>query len=143
MSYDLSSESGKVFGISSEGYDRALVLALECGWEPQGTSLPSWHVKEYGWMDWSGIYFSNDYQTVSAEDAGNIAVALMRIIDDISDEEIYPVPDIFDDVGEPKTPPPVLDYDACLYNKLVYWSGRKRFLRKFISFLQSGSYETG
>lgn len=61
--------------INWTGWRTAFELALACGWAPEGTLPPP------GLEDgWTGTYFSNDFQEVTATDAAALADALKRAI---------------------------------------------------------------
>jgi hypothetical protein len=66
-------------------WDQTLALARMYGWKPAGTQEPTdWVVEEEGRV-WNGGYISNSGQKVTAEDAGRLADALERGLDDIPD----------------------------------------------------------
>jgi len=84
-----------------------LILAYSFGWKPKGTVFYCWQVnktgekihplyvdenrKDGGWVkdgDWSGTYFTNDWQEITAEDAHNLAKALKRALLIIPDEGV-------------------------------------------------------
>ena len=71
----------RCFRLSAPAWGDALELALLAGWEPAGTELPAN-------PRWSGIYNSNDYQTVTAADARALADALDRIMPDIPHHDV-------------------------------------------------------
>jgi hypothetical protein len=83
-------------------------LATIFGWEPKGTVTQCWVDKETGertplpccdpnntregeWIEddeWSGFYFTNDYQEITADDAKNLAEALERMLEYISSNKL-------------------------------------------------------
>jgi hypothetical protein len=90
VNYNLSSQSTvarEKFG--GEAWAKTLSLALSYGWQPMGTRLHSM-IEGFGFEteDWDGTYLTNDGQTVLAEDALGLAVALERALDDIPDFKI-------------------------------------------------------
>jgi hypothetical protein len=90
MSYHLSSQttvSREKF--SRDAWTKLLSLAISYGWQPMGTLPPS-RIELYGMEpeDWDGVYLTNDGQTVTAEDAWALAVALEKSLDDIPDFNI-------------------------------------------------------
>ena len=90
MSYHLSSQSTIAREkFSGEAWAKVLNLAVSYGWQPMGTRLPSL-VESCGFEmeDWDGTYLTNDGQTVLAEDAVALAVALEKSLDDIPDFDI-------------------------------------------------------
>ena len=117
MGYDLISESGQELRFNYRGYPHIIDLALQYGWEPLGTTMPAWHDEKYGKRDdWPGIYCSNDYQVVSAEDANNMADALGRAQLDLRNKQIT--------------------------NPSDDWTGDEYILTHTIEFLRLGSFET-
>ncbi len=73
MGIGLRGAGGEV-NMSHATWGAILMVAEEFEWEPWGT------VRPMGEEDpsWSGTYLSNDWQTVTEEDAANIAAALER-----------------------------------------------------------------
>ena len=91
MGMDLKNVEGGTerFGIAA--WHSVLELAYEYDWKPTGTEPGAWVDPETGELDkqlspdpdeWSGTYFSNDYQWVTEEDAAGIADALERALKD-------------------------------------------------------------
>ena len=74
-------------GFNWSGWRKILEIAFNHGWKPTGTVND---IDQDGKpiQDWSGTYFSNDYQYVTDEDAKNLAEALERAISEF-DEELY------------------------------------------------------
>jgi hypothetical protein len=67
-----------VHGHGSEGFNHAgwravLELAIEYGWQPEGTAPP-----DDNSGTWSGDYFSNSFQQVTDSDARALGEALLR-----------------------------------------------------------------
>ncbi len=146
MGMDLISYSGAKFICSVEYYWRVLELAEINGWEPEGTTLPKWLLEEYGWQDWDGDYYGNDYQVVNGEDAANLAQAVERGLDDIPDEAVCTLPELKcvqlvvpnGIVMHGATPGAYDDRDI-----ISFLAGDKQRLREFIDFCKAGAYETG
>lgn len=88
MSYELVSQSTLLRRtFSRQFWAKALELAQSYEWKPVGTHPPS-HIDFYELCtEWDGRYFTNDGQTVEAEDARALAAALERSLSDIPDEE--------------------------------------------------------
>lgn len=74
MAYDLI---GLGRSLTSDGWRSVLQTAEQHGWQPMGT-LPPWDWNSETSGEWSGTYFGNDFQRVTAEDATAIADALIR-----------------------------------------------------------------
>jgi hypothetical protein len=87
MSYELVSQPTDLCRtFSRQFWAKALELAQLYGWKPLGTHPPS-HLDFYELLaEWDGRYFTNDGQTVKAEDARALAAALERSLDDIPEE---------------------------------------------------------
>ena len=58
-------------------WEGCLLVAVAFGWEPTGT-VPSDHFPASD--DWDGNYWSNDWQTVTVDDASAFAAALNRAV---------------------------------------------------------------
>ncbi len=69
------------------GWDNLYETGIKYGWKPKGTLAPEDFDGE-----WSGTYFSNDYQRVSADDALAWAQAIERYLADLHAES-PPEPD--------------------------------------------------
>lgn len=87
MGMSLSGKGG-YFSWTHIEWANILGIAYENGWKPMGTrgfnlysgsSIPD--------EEWSGTYFSNDHQRVTAEDASNIADALESFLRTLSPDE--------------------------------------------------------
>ena len=70
---------------SREFIGKALELARCYGWQPHGTRPPQTFNAFVLNADWFGAYLTNDGQTVTAEDACALAMALEKALDDIPD----------------------------------------------------------
>jgi hypothetical protein len=68
-----------MFDMSNRAWATALAIAEVYGWEPLGTVFDG---EEYGLDGWSGTYMLNNYQTVTSEDAINLASALSKSVAD-------------------------------------------------------------
>ena len=146
MGYELINESGQKLYYNFTGYPKLIELALQYGWEPLGTTMPSWHDEKIGKRDdWPGIYCSNDHQVVSAEDANNMADALERSIADISAKPVYSADE--KDVTKVKCADgSMIDTVPLGYHDdrapISFWGGNPKTIKKLIKFLRLGSYET-
>ena len=146
MGYDLCSETEGTFRFSFTVYPRIISLALKYGWKPKGTKMPQWHDEMYEERDdWPGIYCSNDYQVVSAEDANNMADALEQSLADISAEPVHAADE--KDVIKLKCPDGTMMDGAPLgyyydLDPVSFWGGQPQLIKDFIKFLRLGSYET-
>ena len=89
MGMNLSGDHGRHFRATLVAWDRLLQLAVEAGWQPQGTEAPD---ERDGVWDGEGLaaYCSNDGQYVSAEDAASLGDALDWALADDYDEERLP-----------------------------------------------------
>jgi hypothetical protein len=92
MHYVLSNQSTSVLQtLSAEAWSKMLSLAMFYGWRPMGTLPPLIHnlrqsPHEGGTDgDWDGNYVRAEGQTVQAEDALTLAIALRLSLDDIAD----------------------------------------------------------
>lgn len=146
MGYDLCNETGETFRFNFTEYPQVIELALKYGWKPKGTKIPHWHDEMYEERDdWPGIYCSNDYQVVSAEDTNNMADALDRSLPDILAKPVYSVDEkdvmkIKCDDGTILEGVPLGYYDDL--DPVSFWGGRPQLIKDFIKFLRLGSYET-
>jgi hypothetical protein len=88
---------GGYFRLRSATWREVLKLAYDHGWKPAGTKPPALPIyREDGtvieeqteayrqaYEDWNATnYYTNDFQWVTAEDAGNIADALERALEE-------------------------------------------------------------
>jgi hypothetical protein len=62
-------------GFNDAGWRAVLELAIEYGWQPEGTAPP-----DDNSGTWNGNYFSNDFQQVTDSDARTLAEALLRAV---------------------------------------------------------------
>ena len=92
MSFLLSNRStNSLQTLSKETWSRMLSLARFYGWQPMGTLPPYIHnIRKPAYENastsaWDGTYLRNEGQTVRAEDALLIAMALEMALDDIPD----------------------------------------------------------
>ena len=106
MGYDLSNEEGGYYRFNIHSWGPILSLAEDNGWEPAGTTIYITKKKIIVADDnWDGSYFGNDGQTVSREDASNLANALERALLNLSDETKTPLMITFaDKIPENYTP---------------------------------------
>ena len=147
MGYELINESGQQLCFNFKGYPRIIDLALQYEWEPLGTTMPSWHDEKYGKRDdWHGIYCSNDFQVVSAEDANNMADALERAQRDLRSK---PITDPANkNMINIRTPNGKTTMDVALLDENDEldpsndWAGDADDLTQTIEFLRLGSFET-
>jgi hypothetical protein len=156
MSYELISRSTVLCRtFSRQFWSKALELAGLYGWKPMGTRPPS-HIDFYELgAEWHGGYFTNDGQTVKAEDARSLAAALERSLDDIPNDNL-PMDwnSMFhqeDDLPEWLSPEERAMIEEELQDGLVdimgmnpveYFVGdEKRHLKEFIRFCRLGSFE--
>jgi len=75
MGYDLNNAKNNYFRFSHWNWRRYLKLASDYGWQPAGTIMS-------GDSAWDGNYLSNSRQRITAEDAGGLADAWQRALDD-------------------------------------------------------------
>ena len=174
MGMDLSGKGG-YFRFSNYGWRAALELAHEHGWEPAGTVPPKFTVyaldgvtvdevrtraERQSYANWSGGYFTNDYQVVSDEDAANIAAALERALDDVPDESggdhlLTPAQHQAYQRGElseekfNEVLKPIVERRAASLSQIPpqtptwYFAGEKDYLREFITFCRAGAFFIG
>lgn len=83
MGYDLSNDNGDYFRFNIHGWRPILTLAKKYGWVPAQT------VKRVN-KSWSGSYYSNDGQKVTAKDAAAIADALEKALPYLSENDLSP-----------------------------------------------------
>ena len=156
MSFELVSQPTDLCRtFSRQFWAKALELAQSYGWKPLGTCPPS-HMDFYDLIaEWDGRYFTNDGQTVKAEDARALAAALERSLDDIPDEtpprDWNSIIRWEDDLPEWLSPEErefieeeLQDglLDVMGVNPLEYFAGdEKEHLKRFIRFCRLGSFE--
>jgi hypothetical protein len=120
MSFWLTRDSEEnTFDMSNWAWATILAIAEVYGWEPLGTVFDCW--EEYGFDGWSGTYMTNDCQTVTSEDALNLASALSKSAAD----------DFQKLVGT--------DLESVLENK----RGLASFVENVISYFKRGSFRLG
>lgn len=98
MSFNLHSinDIPRRFNCPAGVYDDLLNIAQNYGWQPMGTRYntdfyvvlyPEIPLTEHQKIAsyWQGGYFTNDKQIVTAEDASNLATALEKSLNDLSD----------------------------------------------------------
>ena len=159
MTYNMENEdSGTFFRWTVSQWPRTLMLARMYGWEPYGTLLPDGY---YSWpdrtcpIDWNGAYTARGSQAVCPEDASNLANALEKAMDDITDVHVKR---IRADESQSKEMSKVLsavvyrkldedeweaisDYDRDHRSLREFWSGpNKRLLRRFLEFCKAGEF---
>ena len=88
----INSEKGVSWKCSNAYWGTMLDMALNHGWEPKGTILYKRDLEAIGGQpcdtdeldtDWDGGYHLNNHQTITSDDAANMAVALRKVeIDD-------------------------------------------------------------
>ena len=124
MGVYLSNEAGE-FSLSHHGWSQLLLLAHTNGWEPLGTKAPNLPDEMEYVGEWEGGYTSNDFQTVTDEDASNLVKALVQALPDIPNEDV--VAHKRRSLSAEMTP-------------LEYFSGRKRVVRAFIKFCRGKGF---
>jgi hypothetical protein len=95
MAMDLYGDGG-ILRWSFKGWRVVLSVAIRYGWRPMGTEPPDWDRDGVGDEQiaaenaetaaaWDGNYLSNNFQTVNALDARNLADALQSALSDFPD----------------------------------------------------------
>src|SRR5215211_4100011 len=156
MGMDLKGAGG-IERFSNTSWRKILELAYEYGWKPQGTEPGQWY-DENGELckqlspdpdTWSGTYFSNECQWVTEEDAANIADALQRALDDISD---FDTDEKRAEYGPGELPTSLIERSLVERGSVVnapnaslspveYFSGEaKQRVRDFIRFCRAGEF---
>ena len=140
MGTDLrNSSSGDSFHFNLYGWENVLALAEMYGWHPAGTRPPGSDEQDAGQEAWEGEYFANDGQTVTAEDARDVADALEEALDDIPSHNAaaHKTKRTRTKSGFVETVPP-----GAKISPLEALSGsNKRFVVGFIAFCRRGSFE--
>src|SRR5919201_1288267 len=155
-SYHLSSQTTiSRAKFSKDAWAKVLSLAMFYGWQPMGTRAPDIiELYDTDVEDWDGTYLANEGQTVIAEDALSLAIALEKALDDIPDfsieidratrfrkendllEELSPIEKAILEAG--------LEHhllELVEINPFEYFAGdRKRHLIDFIKFCRLGSF---
>ena len=156
MSYDLVSHSTILCRtFSRQFWAKALELAQSYGWKPAGTRPPTQiDFYELG-AEWDGRYFTNDGQTVNAEDALSLAAALERSLEDVPDSnppfnwnsilrQESDLPEWLSPEEQEFLEEELQDglLDIMGTSPLAYFAGdEKRHLKEFIRFCRLGSFE--
>ena len=155
MSYELVSHSTILCRtFSRQFWAKALELAQIYGWEPVGTRPPP-RIDFYQLnAEWDGRYYTNDGQSVKAEDAYALAAALQRSLNDIpdTDAEVDWNAGLWeDDLPEWLSPEERAFIEEELQDGLLdvmnihplqYFAGdEKKYLKDFIRFCRLGSFE--
>jgi hypothetical protein len=139
---------------SSQFWGKALELGRSYGWKPLGTHPPI--IPGFRGLNevWTCTYFTNDGQSVTAEDARSLANALERALDDIPDTGIAldwnPRCWVEDDLPEwlsPEEREMIEDglqehsYDVVAMHPYAFFAGdEKQHLKGFIRFCRLGSF---
>jgi hypothetical protein len=144
---DLRSKHGEIsFNNSSWGH--LLKMAGVYGWEPAGTLAPHLTNRDGQRVDdgcnpvddaeyeasWNGAYFYNEGQSVTDEDARNLANAIERALPDVPDQDV---------LGDKATVHPSGARGVSLetpVNPFEWFGGRKEQLRDFIVFCRAGGF---
>jgi hypothetical protein len=137
MAMDLFSEIEGWFRFDVSEWKRLLELARGHGWEPMGTESPDLEPDFSPRKDWDGSYFSNDYQTVTAEDARNLADALERAIADLPNRHAKDAEE-----KSSKGAPEATGVSASPNQWLSDQAERKR-IREFIRYCRAGEFVIG
>jgi hypothetical protein len=155
MCYELVNQSTIICRkFSRQFWAKALELARLYDWNPMGTHPPSQYDFYQLGAEWDGRYFTNDGQTVKAEDALSLAVALERSLGDIPDANIkldWNSGLWMDDLPEWLSPEERAIIEEELQDGLLdvmgvhpfeYFAGdEKRHLKEFIRFCRLGGFE--
>jgi len=143
MGYSLQSKN-KHFSTNMLTFPRLLHLAYLFGWHPSGTKPPTYDHGGYVVIDnsdWDGDYFGNSFQTVTGEDAKEIAVSLQKALQYIPDtyeeetlkklvdKDCFPGRQEFDQMTEEEK-------DQFLSSFI----GLENYLKKFIDFCEDGAF---
>jgi hypothetical protein len=141
MGMDLYGDKDRCFRLRCGLWRSVRGLAVQYGWQPAGTivyelepipgdvSGRQLQASNRPIEDWCGTYDSNDYQTVTADDAANLANAIERALAELPSEksESYQTPERADDV---------IDFVAAL-------AGWNDYLTKFVEFCRGGKFVIG
>ena len=84
MGMDLIRDDDRVY-INYYFWRRLYAFAIEGGWNPLGTLPPEYFTEEEK-ANWSGTYFSNNYQIITSEDALSMAFALEKMLRTLGEE---------------------------------------------------------
>ena len=154
MGYDLKN-TNEDFRFSRSAWSHVLNLAKHFGWEPMGTVMPGGTAKVYLGDKGSdketvresimGDYYANTFESVVKEDALNLGHALMKVVEVIPDERVFP-----DNILTSLTEDSLLDVaevltgykNRSLNYSVGYFSGleNKNYLKEFIQFCKDGRF---
>jgi hypothetical protein len=135
MGMDLMGPAG-YFGWNYPSWHKLLGIAERYGGRPAGT-VPAAAGDHVPGGTWDGGYTTNDFQTVTAEDAVQLAAALERALPDIPEED---VPDphrtaLVEIAIAPDEPAADLDWFS--------GPGSREHIRAFIQFCRAGPFSIG
>jgi hypothetical protein len=140
MGVDLFNRFGEGLNYNWTGWGLLTRLAERYGWIPMGTEYPpfeeAYNTREdydEGRRAWSGGYYSNDTQIVTADDARALAHALERALLDVPDEE----PSEKSNAGTAAESPEETDVQCCA------GATNKAWVQEFIEFARCGSFQIG
>ena len=135
MSMDLVNEQGTT-SFTVYVWGKTLALARMYGWKPAGTLPPGdWADEEEG-RAWSGDYFTNSGQKVTAADAAQLADALERALDDVPD--FYAA---WHKAVEGKDGGPLIPVGVNLSPLEALSGENKPAVEEFIAFCRQGSFQ--
>ena len=129
MGYDLCRKEDAI-SVSQFTWIRAYALAIEGGWEPDGTLPPAHWQKKFG--SWSGAYDSNDGQRVTSGDARNMAVGLEKMLSALDLTKAY----------DRENNDPTLLWGTRV-DPISYFSdpAKRKILEALIKFIKGGEFE--
>ena len=145
MGMDLSGSQGAM-SMNWAGWRKLLQTAEKHGWQPSGTE-PPWYYEDP--TEWEGGYFSNDGQYVTEADAKNIADALQRAEDELSDTNQNQTPEetaadqLISETGSDEFPSP---QHRAMFEKISvmlygqYGETGESLTRRFIKFCRGGGF---
>ncbi len=111
--------TGDHFRWKFDSWETVLALAVEFGWDPSGTNPPRGiHKRDWDAMD----YISPQRQTVTAADASNMAEALSRSLDKISNDPTKRLP------------------KRSSKGVRAFWGWHRAGLQDFVDYCQRGSF---
>jgi hypothetical protein len=132
MGMDLVGKGGD-FRFNIFGWRAVLALAQMNGWKPAGTVLE-------GEAGWAGGYDTNDGQTVTSEDAAQLADAVEQALPDIPDHDALEHKGQIKDI--PGLGPTKLFSLTENISPVEMFSGDgKEHLRQFIVYCRAGSFQ--
>jgi hypothetical protein len=141
MGYDLhNTETGDYFCANGGGWNCSFEAGLAFNWKPAGTLHPINDENggaEYFAFEaqWEGVYFTNDYQRVTTQDAAAWAAALRRAIH--AAEIVTKDSDNFVSSSELYLTARQENCARTLNNKSL------EFLRKFADYCDKGGFDIG